>query len=104
MVNLSVLCLVGADHQEKIPDVVFARRKLEVVFCDLGRLHAFPFRELSGIEVGDGASVGDYRLLLEVADEPVAGAGRDEVCKEEEVKEYSGGMLVYSIVWQRRGL
>jgi hypothetical protein len=77
VVHLAVLGLIGSHHAQQVHNAVLARRQLKVVFGDLRGFHVLPLRQVSGLEIGDRAGVGDDCFLLEVADEAVAGLGGD---------------------------
>jgi hypothetical protein len=90
VVHLAVLGLIGSHDTQQVDNAVLARRELEVVLGNLRGFHVLPLRQVSGLEIGDRAGVGDDCFLLEVADEAVAGLGGDQVGHEEEVEEDTG--------------
>lgn len=89
VVDLSVLSLVCSDVQQEVLHGPVALWDVPVVDCEVrdGELGVGPLRELPGLEVLDGEGVGEHGLLLEVADEAVAGARGHEVGEEHAVEE-----------------
>ena len=85
VVHLAMLGLIGADIQDQIPNAPLPLRHIPVADGDLGSLGGLKERQVAGVDLGDEARVGDDGLLLEVADEAVARARRDEVGEEERV-------------------
>ena len=87
MVHLAMLGLVGAHVEHQIAQRAFPLRHVPVLDGDLGRGGGFEHGEGAGVDGGDAARVGQHGFFLEVADEAVAGARRDEVGGDEGVEE-----------------
>lgn len=87
VVHLAVLGLVCTHVQDQVGHRVVTLRHVPVLDSDLGCRHRLPLGQLAGFDLLDGPCVSDDGLFLEVADEAVAGAWRDEVREEEAVEE-----------------
>jgi hypothetical protein len=87
MIDLSMLCLVGADMQQQILHCPMPFRKIIVVDGNVWGLHFGPSRELSSFEVSEFAGIGKDGFFFEVAYEAVAGTWTDKVGEEHGVKE-----------------
>ena len=87
MIDLAMLGLIRADIQQQISHTALPLGHVPVSDRDLGGLEGLPLGQFAGVDVVDGEGVGEHGLLFEVADEAVAGAGRDEVGEEEAVEE-----------------
>lgn len=87
VVDLAVLGLVRSDIQQQIAHAALALGHVPVADGNLGGLEVLPLGQLAGVDVGDGERVGEDGLLLEVADEAVAGARGNEVGEEHAVEK-----------------
>ena len=88
MVDVSVYGLVCPNRQKHISHCrIFVQ--LIVVDSDFRCTHVIPLFELSIIQLLKQHSVSMHCLFFEVADETVAKTGREKVCQEVEVPEYS---------------
>lgn len=86
MVNLPVLRLVCSNHHQDIPHVRI-RLQVEVANRDVRGLEVCPFWNHPVFKIGDRTGVGDHGLFLDIPDEAVACAWRDEVREEKGVKK-----------------
>jgi len=87
VIDLSMLRLVGPHIVDQIPHHPVSLGQLPVVNCNLRRLHVLPQGQFASLEISDAMRVCYDCLLLKVADESVAGLGRDEIGEEERVEE-----------------
>ena len=89
MIDFPMLRLVRAHVQEQVAHGALALGHLPVVDGDVGHLEVWvgPLGQVAGVDLLDDAAVGVDGLLLEVADEAVAGARGEEVRQEHAVEE-----------------
>ncbi len=87
VIHLTMLGLVGPDVEQQIPHRPMTLGHVPILDGNLGRLKSFPLGQLAGLDVGNGQRVRHDGLLLEITDESMAGAGRDEIGEEHAVEE-----------------
>ena len=81
VVDLSMLRLVCSDIEEKVFHSPLSLGYAPVVCCEIRdhELRVCPLWEFPGVDILNSERVREHGLFLEVADEAVAGARRDEV-------------------------
>ena len=89
VVDLSMLRLVCSDIEEKVFHSPLSLGYAPVVCCEIRdhELRVCPLWEFPGVDILNSERVREHGLFLEVADEAVAGARRDEVREEHAIEE-----------------